>query len=304
MRWNFDPILMRWGALELRYYGILFAFGILLAAYQGPRYFRAWKLPIEHAEKLAIWVPIGMLLGAHYVHLAFYEPAGLTDFRLGLTDDGPVIGRFWNLASGLASHGGGLGCVLALLLFWYRHGRPLGLSFFRYADATMLTSIWVYPWVRLANFINSEIIGRPTDGPFGVIFVRAGMTTPRHPVVLYEAVLYFVEIGLAVWFSGRYANRVREGSAFLGFLAIHFSMRFFCEFFKESQHIDQGWALNMGHWLSLPIVVVAGGLVMFSDRFSLRRPLTEAERAKNEAAARWFDEHEAELDAEEAKRVA
>lgn len=294
MRWNIEPTLLSWPPFELRYYGFLFAVGLFLAAFHGPRYFRAFGLPPGHAERLTLWVPVGMLIGAHYIHLAFYEPAGLTDLRLGWNaEEGHlVLGRFWNLGSGLASHGGALGCLVALGLFWRRYGKPLGLGFHRYGDALMLTSVWVYPFVRLGNFFNSEIVGRPTDGPFGVIFERH-YSTPRHPVQLYEAALYFVEIGLAVWLVKHRAGKLREGALMYGMLAVHFTFRFVCEFFKESQAIDQGWALNMGHLLSAPIVIVCLYLVLATERFSLVRPLSAAELAHNEGVFAAAAEREA-----------
>lgn len=293
MRWNIDPTLVSWGPIELRYYGLLFALGLFLAAFHGPRYFRAFGLPGEHAERLTLWVPVGMLLGAHYIHLVFYEPSGLSDFRLGFQDGHPVIGRFWNLGSGLASHGGGLGCYLALLAFWWREGKPRGLHFHRYADALMVSSVWVYPFVRLGNFMNSEIVGRPTDVPWGVIFERH-YATPRHPVQLYEAAMYFVEIAIAAWLVRTRAGKLREGAVFYAMLGIHFSMRFVAEFFKESQGIDEGWALNMGHWLSLPIVAVCAFMVIGTKRFSILRPLDEDEVRANEAVLAAARSREAE----------
>lgn len=287
MRWNIEPTLVAWGPIQLRYYGLLFALGLFLAAFHGPRYFRAFGLPSGHAERLTLWVPIGMLIGAHYVHLIFYEPAGLADMRLGWDAEAGhlVIGRFWNLGSGLASHGGGLGVLVALLLFWWRNGKPLGLSFHRYGDALMLTSVWVYPFVRLGNFFNSEIVGRPTDVPWGIVFERH-YSTPRHPVQLYEAAFYFAELALAAWLVKHRANKLREGSLMYGMLGVHFSLRFVAEFFKENQGIDEGWALNMGHLLSGPIVLGCAWVVFGTKRFNLLAPLTDAERAHNDEVMR------------------
>ncbi len=297
MRWNIEPTLVSWGPIELRYYGLLFALGLFLAAFHGPRYFRAFGVPSSHAERLTLWVPIGMLIGAHYIHLIFYETEGLFDLRLGWDAESGhlVIGRFWNLGSGLASHGGALGCLIALVLFWRRNGKPLGLSFHRYADALMLASIWVYPFVRLGNFFNSEIVGRPTDGPFGVIFERH-YSTPRHPVQLYEAAFYFAELALAAWLVKNRAGKLREGTIFYGMLAVHFSLRFIAEFFKESQGVDEGWALNMGHLLSAPIVLGCAYMIFGTARFSLLAPLSASEQQHNDEILRLAREREREED--------
>ncbi len=284
MHWNIDPVIVFLGPIELRYYGVFFAIGLLLCAWKAPEYFDWYRLPRDHAERLTLWVPVGMLLGAHYIHLLFYETHGLFDFPHFDSDGNFVLGRFFGLGSGLASHGGALGCFIALLLFWYRNGKPLNLGFFRYTDAVMISSIWVYPWVRLGNFMNSEIVGRPTDGPFGVIFDRY-YTEPRHPVQLYEAALYFGELAFAVWFAKRTARKLRTGTTFLFFLAIHFTLRFGAEFFKESQGVDEGWPyhLNMGHALSAPIVIVCLFLILATKRFNILTPLTPKELADEEA---------------------
>lgn len=284
MHWDADPIIATLGTIELRWYGVLFATGLLLCAWRAPFNFERWGLPKDHAERLTLWVPIGMLLGAHYIHLIFYETDGLFDFHVTVRSWWPPdidVGRFWGLGSGLASHGGGLGCVLALYIFWWRHGRKLGAGFHRYTDAVMVSSVWVYPFVRLGNFMNSEIWGRPTDGPLGVIFDRRGFTEARHPVQLYEAALYFCELAFAIWLQDRYARKLRSGVVFYTLLLTHFSLRFFAEFFKESQHVDEGWALNMGHWLSLPIISGCAFLLLGTKRFSIVTPLTADEEAEN-----------------------
>jgi phosphatidylglycerol---prolipoprotein diacylglyceryl transferase len=245
-------------------------------------------------------VPVGMLLGAHYIHLIFYEQSGLFDFPRVDEDGNFVLGRFFSLGSGLASHGGGLGCVLAVWLFWRLYGQKLGISFFRYADAVMITSIFVYPFVRLGNFFNSEILGRRTDGPWAVIFARVD-DIPRHPVVLYEAFFYFCELAFAVlWFQPRYVRKLRPGATFFLFLAIHFTLRFIAEFAKDAQHVDEGWALNMGHLLSLPIVLGCSYMILFTKRFNIRTPLTEAEKAYIEESARSAAAEEHRLDVEAA----
>jgi phosphatidylglycerol:prolipoprotein diacylglycerol transferase len=303
VRWNLDPVIVQLGSIELRWYGLLFATGLLLCAWAAPRYFQLWGLPKQHAERLTLWIPVGMLLGAHYIHLIFYEWDGLFDLSIEVHSLWPLdvdLGRFWALGSGLASHGGALGCVIALAIFWWRNGKPLGIAFHRYTDAVMIVAIWVFPFVRLGNFMNSEIVGRPTDGPWGVIFERWGYATPRHPVVLYEAVLYFAELALAVlWFQPRFARKLRPGATFYFFLMVHFTLRFIAEFAKESQGVDEGWALNMGHLLSLPIIVGCAFMIFGTKRFNILKPLTAEEKAAIDESAQRAAAYEAALEAEQ-----
>jgi prolipoprotein diacylglyceryl transferase len=283
MHWNIDPIIASVGPIELRYYGLFFALGLLLAARAAPENFATYGLPREHAERLALWIPVGMLLGAHYFHLIFYQPEGLLDLPHFDADGHFVLGSLLGLGSGLASHGGAIGCVVALYVFWRRHGNPSSVPFHRYADAVMVTSVRVYPWVRLGNFFNSEIVGRPTNAPFGVVFDRFD-DVPRHPVQLYEAVLYFAELALVLWAHRHYARRLRDGTMFYSVLGLHFALRFIAEFFKESQGIDEGWPfhLNMGHVLSAPVTIVCAILVLGTRRFAmfpLLAPPAEAQPA-------------------------
>lgn len=100
----------------------------------------------------------------------------------------------------------------------------------------MLTAVWVFPWVRLGNFFDSEIVGRPTDS---VVFDRHDALS-RHPVQLYEALLYFGELAVVLWVHRRYGRRLRDGMLFYGVLGLHFSLRVIAELFKESQGVDAG----------------------------------------------------------------
>src|SRR5690606_35250489 len=210
--------------LEVRWYGVCFAVGLLLGARAFPVYFERWGFPRKHGEELCLWTAIGMLLGAHFVHLIFYETDSL------LND--PI--RIFQLGSGLASHGGGLGAIIALIMF----ARRKGLTWQRilhYMDPAMCAATWVIPWVRVGNFFNSEIVGRAWDGPFAIAFPRhecRGMfaegtytqeaciealdrvgreLVTRHPSQAYEAVLAFIMVGLAIYLQRRWRNRLRPG---------------------------------------------------------------------------------------------
>jgi len=167
MRWDFDPVLVDLGFIQIRLYGLFFAAGVFLGMGAIQRSFRRRKLPEEQVSPLCIWLVVGTIIGAHLVHLLFYEPWTIIEHPLSLID----------VRQGLASHGGGLGSILALWFYVRRHKA----SFLRYADAVTVGAVWVLPFVRIGNFMNSEIYGRPTDLPWGVVFVRDGLTQPRHP---------------------------------------------------------------------------------------------------------------------------
>jgi phosphatidylglycerol---prolipoprotein diacylglyceryl transferase len=261
MRWNIDPVLFKFGFLQVRWYGLFFATGILLGARAITRVFEDRHLKKEDAERLTIWLVIGMILGAHFIHLAFYEPESFVDNPR----------RIIEIGVGLASHGGALGAILALFLFCRRYR----LDFFRHADASIVAALWVAPWVRIGNFFNSEIVGRPTDVPWGIIFERRGFTTPRHPSQLYEALAGFALLAFAVWLNAKYRDRLRAGATLFLLLLVYFIIRFSLEFFKAYEAIDPSSPLTMGQYLSLPFLLLCVTALFISKRFRLW-PLLDA----------------------------
>ncbi|MBZ0115526.1 MAG: prolipoprotein diacylglyceryl transferase [Sandaracinaceae bacterium] len=299
MTWNIDPVLGHLGPLEIRYYGLFFAIGLLLGARALPIYFERWGLPKKEGESLALWLPIGMILGAHYVHLIFYEPDGLTDFELPFFG-GDRWGRFWSIGSGLASHGGGAGAILTLWIWAWRHKR----SFWEYVDAAMSAAFWVIPFVRIGNFFNSEIVGRPWDGPWAVRFPRhdcagyrdficpGGEAPLRHPSQIYEALIAFSILGLSVWLQRKRVKQLRSGVIFLILLGLYFLTRTLVELVKSTQGVDDNLPLTMGQMLSIPIVTACLLLLLATKRFSVWRPMpapapapADTEKSKKAGAA-------------------
>ena len=122
-------------------------------------------------------------------------------------------------------------------------------------------------FVRFGNFMNSEIIGNVTDAPWGVVFVQAGETLPRHPAQLYESIAYLVIVLVGLLLYKKYNNRMGKG-LFLGYcLFTIFTFRFFVEFVKEVQvDFEQGMALDMGQWLSIPFIVIGIGSMLYSRK--------------------------------------
>ena len=257
--WDVERVLFHLGPLEIRTYGVLFAAGLLVTIYMMERAFRDRRLPEKHAGALSLILPIGLIIGAHLVHLIFYEPRSILE--------NPV--RIIEVGTGLASHGGGLGVALALLWFTRRHG----VSWHRYADAVVLGAVWMIAFVRIGNFFNSEIVGRATDVPWGVVFVQLGEDFPRHPSQLYEAILGIALIGLAMFMHGK-RNRLRDGAMLYTLLGLYFAVRFGLEYFKEyqAQSLNPEFPLTMGQLLSGPIALLCGYMALFSPRFGLWSP--------------------------------
>lgn len=242
--WDINPIIFKFGFIELRYYGLFFATGIIVAYYIALKIFRERNIPEELLDRLTIYLVIGIVLGAHFVHLIFYEPSAF--YR------NPI--RIVQLGMGLASHGGGLGAMLAGYLFCRKYKIP----FFKMADSVIIGGALTTSFVRLGNFFNSEILGRPSDVPWAVIFARIDFL-PRHPSQLYEVAMGII-LFLILWlFYKKLAKTRPNGFIFFSFLAIYFSMRFVVEFFKDNQSeftIAEQF-ITMGQWLSIPFVLVS-----------------------------------------------
>lgn len=241
MVWNIDPAIFKVGFLELRYYGILFASGVMAAFYLTSYILTEKRVTKNQMDSLLIYVVAGIILGAHFIHLVFYEPESFLN--------NPV--RIIQLGSGLASHGGLLGGCLGVYLFCRRNKK----DFSTFLGAIFFGVPLAGAFVRIGNFFNSEIIGKPTESIFGIVFQRID-TVARHPSQLYEAVFLLLLFSLFFWL---HKQKPRVGGFFFyAFVIAYFGFRFFIEFTKEHQSSlnDGTQLLTMGQWLSIPAVLV------------------------------------------------
>ncbi len=264
MEWNVDPIAIDLGISiwfwngQIRWYGFCFMIGLLLGASELTRALVRRGLPKEHASALTVWVPIGMIIGAHLLHLLFYEPRSFIDNPR----------RIIEIGLGLASHGGGLGCIVATYLFTRKHK----LDFHKYLDVVLTGAVFVIPAVRIGNFFNSEIYGRVTDVPWGVVFKQRGFTEPRHPSQLYEAAIGLALLGLTALLERKRRHRLRDGALFYTILTLYFLSRFFIEWVKEYQALSSSFPFTMGQLLSVPFILFFGYMMFFSKKHNILHP--------------------------------
>jgi len=260
--WNVDPEIINVLGISIRYYGVLFVSGLIICIYILGWIFRRENIPQEHLEKLTIYGIIGIFVGARLGHCLFYEPsyyfAHPIEMILPITfpPDGGI--KFIGY-QGLASHGGVLGLLIAL----YFYSRKTKHSMIDTIDLIAVVAGLSFGFIRLGNFMNSEIIGIPTTKPWGVIFELVD-NVPRHPAQLYEAISYFIIFAIMMILYKKMRDRLKNGF-FFGLANVLFvTVRFIIEFVKENQvGFEDGMTLNMGQVLSLPYIVVGIGFIIF-----------------------------------------
>jgi len=244
--WNADPILLKLGPLQLYWYGLLFVGSFVVGSWILKWIYLRENRDPEILESLFVYIIIGAAVGARLAHCFFYEPTYYLANPLKIL-------AVWE--GGLASHGGVMGVLLATWLFSKKHNE----SFMWLLSRLTIPAALSGAAIRIGNFMNSEIVGKPTDVPWAIIFERID-NLPRHPSQLYEAIAYFtIFIFLLLVYKmikPAFATKVLPA---LWFLTI-FTVRFFLEYVKTKQasyNVDQ--VLTTGQWLSVPFMLL--GLV-------------------------------------------
>ncbi|MFT6452434.1 MAG: phosphatidylglycerol:prolipoprotein diacylglycerol transferase [Halocynthiibacter sp.] len=263
----------------LRWYALAYIVGILLAwriALVGARRAGLWRgdAPIdgEGLDALLTWIIIGIIAGGRLGYVLFYQPAYYLSHPLEI----PMI---WT--GGMSFHGGFAGVVIVSAIFAWRRKLPM-------LEVGDLIAISVAPGLmlgRVANFINAELWGRPTDAPWGVIFPGAeaqscaniaGGLCARHPSQLYEAALEGLLLGaLLLWLAFRRDWLKRPGQLIGVFVAGYGIARFIVEFYRLADqqyitpdnpfgHVFAG--LTMGQLLSTPMILAGLAIVLWARR--------------------------------------
>lgn len=269
IHWNPDPEIINIFGISIRYYGLLFVSGLILCIYILRWIYKRENIPSENLEKLSIYGMIGIMAGARLGHCLFYEPSYYLSHPLEMIlpitfpPDGGV--KFIGY-QGLASHGGALGLLIAL----YFYSRKTKHSMIDTIDLIAVVAALGSGFIRLANFMNSEIIGMPTTKPWGIIFKRVD-NIPRHPAQLYEAISYFLIFAIMIFLYKTQREKLKNGFFFGLVLVLIFTARFIIEFVKENQvGFEDGMTFNMGQLLSLPYIFVGIGFIIFGIRKTIK----------------------------------
>lgn len=270
-----DPVAIELGPFAIRWYALAYVFGLLggwAYAYVLVRSDRLWRdTPHPSPESLIdllLYVMLGTIIGGRLGQVILYEPGYYMAHPL-------EIFEVWN--GGMAFHGGLIGVLLAIWYFVHR----FKISFLTISDICAATCPIPIFLVRIANFINSEQWGRPTDVPWAVVFPDVD-AHPRHPSQLYEALLegllLLLVLGVIAQKGGFRRPGLLTGLATLGYALARIAMEFFREPDPEIEQLAYGFTMGMA--LSAPMVLIGGALVIRSALFS-RRPVDAARLLRN-----------------------
>ncbi len=260
VHWDIDPVIF-WitDTFPLKYYGFLFVTGIFLGYLIVKNIYKKEGIPLEQLDSLLIYIVLGTIIGARLGHCLFYQPDYFLKHPLEMILPIQKIDGAYKFVGyqGLASHGGAIGVLIALIIYCKKYKVKL----LRVLDQVAIAIPVTGAFIRFGNFMNSEIYGKPTNGNWGVVFVRDDLI-PRHPTQLYEAFSYLL-IFLILFIVYKKTQLSRKSGIIFGlFLILLFSARFSIEFFKENQvGFEEDMILNMGQVLSIPFILVGALLI-------------------------------------------
>jgi len=250
--WNVSPEIFPNTSIPVRWYGLFFVIAFYLGYIILSRMFKKEGVDLKLLDTLTMYMLISTIVGARLGHCLFYEP---DDYLKNPIE----ILYIWQ--GGLASHGAAITIIIALILFVRKYKE---IKFLWLIDRIVIVVALAGFWIRMGNLMNSEIIGKPTELPWGFIFKRLellGKIGPHHPSQLYEAISYLIIFAALMWYYLKQKRQPQQGVIFSIFLISLFLVRFLIEFLKETQvDFENNMLLNMGQLLSIPFIL--GGIVM------------------------------------------
>lgn len=255
-----DPIKsIDLGFFELHFYSVMWIIAFILGFYVTKKIWKNENQSNESLDSLFIYSVLGIMIGARLGHVIFYQSELIREdfFSIFLPFSFKNGIRFTGF-QGLASHGAAIGMIISMYLF---NKKVLKKSILWILDRVVVATALGAVFVRIGNFINSEIIGKYTESDFGVVFRQLSETEPRHPAQLYEAFCYIFVFITLLYFYWKTNKSKQEGFLFGLFLVFLWTIRFFVEVVKEPQGKEDlaaffGNTLNNGQLLSIPFILI------------------------------------------------
>jgi phosphatidylglycerol---prolipoprotein diacylglyceryl transferase len=255
--WDVDPVLLRGPGYELRWFTVIWWVELALGFWLLHRSVRRGGGNAEEAGDLAAYSWVGLIVGARLAHCIFYDLDKLVAEPLWLF-------RIWT--GGTSSHGAAAGLVFACYLFTRRRGMSVWEATDRLAYSAALSAILH----RLSNLLNSEVVGKPTNGAWGIRFPRYDSLADsplRHPTHLYEMALGVTVLIILCGCDRAWHRESRPSGALSAvFLLTYFCGRFIVEFWKVPEGGNPDWPINVAQLLSVPFIVLGAALLAQSLR--------------------------------------
>lgn len=244
------------GFFTLHYYSVMWIIAFLLGLNIMKRIYKNENQSDESLDSLFIYSVLGIMLGARLGHVIFYQPELITEDFFSIFLPFKFKGGFeFTGFQGLASHGAAIAMIISMYIY---NKKILHKSVLWILDRVVIPVASGAVFVRIGNFINSEIIGKPTQSDFGVVFKQLGEDFTRHPAQLYEAGSY-IFVFLALFYVYWKTDKSEQlGFLFGLFLVLLWTVRFFVEFVKEPQGDEYFtmFGLNTGQLLSIPFILI------------------------------------------------
>lgn len=271
--WNVDPVLTQIGPVTVRYYGLCFGLAITTGFAVWYRRVQRFGESPQFAERLLYWGIPAVIVGGRLGYCLLYAPLTYlaAPWRIFAIGEG-----------GIASHGVAAGLAVMLWLFGRRHG----VTWTRLGDYLAPAVALAVGWIRVGNFFNSEVVGRPASVPWAIVFARHD-AVPRHPAQLYDLLIGPIAFGVLVALERRGIRPIGSGLIAGSFLAVYFSFRIVVEHFRAFSleqlrelapfsTVEQwlGAPIHTGQWLSIPPLL--GGLYLIARAYA-RQPAADPE---------------------------
>jgi len=249
-----DPVAISIGPIEIRWYALSYLAGFLIGLYVIKKFIALYPskyITKSMCDDLLTWVIIGVIVGGRLGYVIFYN----AEYYLENPFDAIKI---WQ--GGMAFHGGLMGVITAMIAFAWKHKMP----FFALADrVAVVTPIGLF-FGRIANFINGELFGRPTDAPWGMVFVEGDVA--RHPSQLYQAMTEGIVLFVILIILQR-SKYVRDHYGIISgmFLSAYAFMRFFVEYTRQpdAQIGFLTFGLSMGQLLCIPMFLAGLAIIAY-----------------------------------------
>ncbi len=243
IHWGVSPEIFTFGALKIRWYGLLFALAFIIGYQIMTWIFKVENKNLKDLESLTITMIIATIVGARLGHCLFYDP------EYYLLNPVEIL-KIWQ--GGLASHGAAIAILIGIWIFTRKRRN---FTYLWVIDRIVIVVALAGFFIRTGNFFNSEMIGKPADVPWAIVFERFD-NVPRHPGQLYEAVSYLVIFIFLFFMYKKQKQNIPDGLLFGLFMTLVFTARFIIEFFKINQvPFEATIPLNMGQWLSIPFII-------------------------------------------------